>query len=336
VEDEYLGTIRVGEYEAAGFDIHIASSLQGLVALENNLQRVAVLGLISIFLTSMGIGFAFSRYALKPISAIERTALLISAKNLSERIPLPKTEDEVSRLAILLNSMFDRLQSSFEQVQRFTADASHELKTPLSLIRINTEEMLGKLDSPKEERAQMLENQLDQIDALNKVINDLLILAKADAGSLKLSLSLQNCQDVLNDFAQDAKVLCEDKGLIFVLNNNYNGLVNFDLLWLRHLLFNLLANAIEASPDNGTISLSTKSKNEFCEIEILDEGAGIPEDKLLRVFERFFQESSNERGSGLGLSICRSIAQLHGGDLTLENRKSRSGIRVTISLPISD
>ncbi len=135
----------------------------------------------------------------------------------------------------------------------------------------------------------MLENQLDQIDALNKVINDLLILAKADAGLIETVLSLQNCQDVLNDFAQDATVLCEDKGLQFSLNNNFDGLVSFDLLWLRHLLFNLLANAIEASPANGTITLSTKSKNEFCEIEILDEGAGIPEDKLLRVFERFFQ-----------------------------------------------
>ncbi len=110
MEDEYFRTIRVGEYEAAGFDIHIASSLQGLLALENNLQKVALLGLISIFLTSMGIGYAFSRYALKPISAIERTAMLISAKNLSERIPLPDSEDEAVRLATLLNSMFDRLQ----------------------------------------------------------------------------------------------------------------------------------------------------------------------------------------------------------------------------------
>lgn len=337
IEDGNLGTLRVGEYHAAGFDIHIASSLQGLLALESNLLRVTLMGLIAIFLTSMAIGYGLSRYALKPISIIEQTASRISAKNMSERIPLPSTEDEVARLATLLNSMFDRLQSSFEQVQRFTADASHELKTPLSLIRINTEEMLNKLDSSKEDRSRLLENQLEQIGTLNKVINDLLILAKADGGALNLNTTINHCQDFLNDFAQDANALCEDQNLSFKLKNTYSGKAQFDVLWIRHLLFNLLSNAIGASPDRGTIKLSSSTSNGFWEIELRDEGNGIPEEKLARVFERFYQDKSleSERGSGLGLSICRSIAQLHGGDLNLANRKKQSGIVVTICLPLN-
>ncbi len=336
IEDSNLGTLRVGEYQAAGYDIHIASSLQGLEVLEGNLLRVASIGLIAIFLTSMGIGYGLSRYALKPIAAIEKTASSISAKNMSERIPLPNTDDEVARLAILLNTMFDRLQASFEQVQRFTADASHELKTPLSLIRINTEEMLNKLDQPADVRSEAIEQQLEQIDALNKVINDLLILAKADAGALKLTKCEHDCQDFLNDFSQDARVLCEDKQLVFLPNNSLKASVLFDPLWLRHLLFNLLSNAIAASSKKGTITLISKSNNEYWEIEMKDEGPGISEDKIERVFERFFQESKKaERGSGLGLPICKSIAQLHGGDLRLKNRQDQNGIVVTICLPLN-
>lgn len=335
ITDKSLGTLRVGEYQAAGYDIHIASSLQGLLVLENNLLRVASMGLIAIFLTSMAIGYGLSRYALKPIAVIEQTASRISAKNMSERIPLPNTDDEVARLAILLNSMFDRLQASFEQVQRFTADASHELKTPLSLIRINTEEMLNKLNHPLAERAEFIENQLEQIDGLNKVINDLLILAKADAGALKLNVSQQDCQAFLNDFSQDAKVLCEDKALTFNLQNDLKKIVPFDPIWLRHLLFNLLSNAISVSPEQSSITLSSKTSNAYWDIEMEDQGPGISEAKIERVFERFFQESERyERGSGLGLPICKSIAQLHGGDLSLKNRKDGNGIRVTIYLPL--
>ncbi len=335
ITDKGLGSLRVGEYQAAGYDIHIASSLQGLLVLENNLLRVASMGLIAIFLTSMAIGYGLSRYALKPIAIIEQTASRISAKNMSERIPLPNTDDEVARLAILLNSMFDRLQASFEQVQRFTADASHELKTPLSLIRINTEEMLNKLNHPVDERAEFIENQLEQIDRLNKVINDLLILAKADAGALKLNLSEQNCQEFLNDFSQDANVLCEDKELTFDLRNDLKKTVTFDPLWLRHLLFNLLSNAISVSPKQSPITLSSKTRNGYWELEMTDRGPGISENKIKRVFERFFQESErHERGSGLGLPICKSIAQLHGGDLSLKNRKNGNGIVVTICLPL--
>lgn len=335
ITDENLGSLRVGEYQAAGYDIHIASSLQGLLVLENNLLRVTSVALIAIFLTSMGIGYGLSRYALKPIAVIEQTASRISAKNLSERIPLPNTNDEVARLAKFLNSMFDRLQASFEQVQRFTADASHELKTPLSLIRINTEEMLSKLNHPKEERVKSIENQLDQIDGLNKVINDLLILAKADGGALKLNISEQNCHEFLNDFSQDAKVLCEDKDLTFDLRNELKKPLSFDPLWLRHLLFNLLSNAIYVSPGQATITLSSKTSNGYWEIEMKDQGPGISETKIERVFERFFQDSArHERGSGLGLPICKSIAQLHGGDLSLKNRKDGNGIIVTICLPM--
>ncbi|MCB1121871.1 MAG: HAMP domain-containing protein, partial [Verrucomicrobiae bacterium] len=338
ISDPNLGTLRVGEYHAAGLDIHIASSLQGLMALEDNMLRVAFMGLIAIFLASMGIGYALSRYALKPIAVIERTAARITASNLGERIPAPDTEDEIARLTNLLNTMFDRLQASFQQVQRFTADASHELKTPLSLIRINTEEMLSKLDSPEAQRQESLSNQLNQIDRLNKVINDLLILAKADAGALKVSPSLHSCKDFLEDFAQDATALCEDKGLEIEVDNAFNGSTTFDPLWIRHLLFNLLANAINASPEGGKIVLISQKVLSDWEIQLMDEGKGIPEDKLETVFERFFQENSGSstRGSGLGLPICKSIAQLHHGSIQLENRKNQRGLKIIIRLPLSD
>ncbi|MGK0237371.1 MAG: signal transduction histidine kinase [Candidatus Pelagisphaera sp.] len=334
--DLELGRIRVGEYQVGGYSIYIASSLQNLLALERNLLRVSAIGLMAIFLLSVAVGYFLSRIALKPISKIQETASRISAKNLGDRIEVSNTGDEVYRLATFLNSMFDRLEGSFDQVQRFTADASHELKTPLSLIRLTAEELIVKGSMKTPECVTALEYQVELVDSVNKIVDDLLILAKADSGVLKLSYKEQSAKLLLEDFAQDASALCEDKGLLFSIENNYDGCVRCDPVWLRHLLFNLFSNAMRFSSRNGRIELvSTVEANDWV-IVLKDEGPGVPEEKLDRIFERFFHDDgANETiGSGLGLPLCRSIAQLHKGTLEIVNRDDRSGAVAILHLPL--
>jgi two-component system heavy metal sensor histidine kinase CusS len=336
VETPELGRLRVGEYTSGGFDIHIASSLQNFATLEKDLFRIAVISLVTIFLMSIAIGYILSRFALRPIVSIQNTASRISSKTLDERINVPNTGDEVARLADFLNTMFDRLESSFTQVQRFTADVSHELNTPLSLIRLHAEELLNKPDTDNQKRSQILTNQIELIDSLNKVVKDLLILAKADAGVLKLSLNKLNTHTLIEDFAQDASALCEDKGLTLELENKFRGSIFCDSTWMRHLLFNLLSNAMRFSPQGCTIRIISEKENSDWKISLIDQGPGITADKLGRVFERFYNEQDPQggKGSGLGLSLCRSIAQLHGGTLTLSNRSSGTGLVATLRLPL--
>jgi len=338
INDNELGPLRVGEYQVGEYDIHIASSLQGLHALLDNLLRVGAAGLVVVFLVSIAVGRMLSRAALKPISNIQKTASLISVKNLGERIDMKNTEDEVGRLAVLLNSMFDRLERSFEEVKRFTADASHELKTPLSLIRLNAEHMKSRFGNEDAESLRMVDNQLELVDSLNKVVNDLLILSKADAGALKLSISIQSASDFVTDFSLDAAALCEDRNLRFELENNMSSRIRFDRIWMRHLLFNLVSNAIRFSPNEGVVRLKSELVNGDWVIELRDDGPGIADGMEERIFERFYNEEDSEggKGSGLGLPLCRSIARLHRGTIDVKNRIRSSGTIVTVKIPVDD
>lgn len=334
VVDEDLGKLRVSEYTVDGYDIHIASSLEGLYVLLGKLFKLGAIGLVATFLGSVLVGRLLSRIALKPITKIERTAARIDADNLGERIDIEDTQDEVSRLARLLNRTFERLERSFEEVRRFTAEASHELKTPLSLIRLNAESMSTKSEGG--ELRKMAENQVNLVDDLNKVVGDLLLLAKADSGVLRLSVSEHAVENFVDEFAVDAGVLCEDRGLHFEHRNLFEGNVSFDLSWMRQVWFNLVSNAIRFSPEGGTIELKSYCEQDNWIVEIRDEGPGIEESKLQRVFERFYsaEDPKGGKGVGLGLPLCQSIARLHHGSIDVSNRNERSGIVVTIVIPM--
>ncbi len=245
---------------------------------------------------SIAIGYILSQFALRPIVSIQDTASRISSKTLNERINVPSTGDEVARLAEFLNTMFDRLESSFAQVQRFTADVSHELNTPLSLIRLHAEELLNKPNTENEKRSQILTNQIELVDSLNKVVKDLLILAKADAGVLNLSLNKLNTHTLIEDFAQDASVCVKTKVLLSNSENKFRGSIFCDSTWMRHLLFNLLKRAMRFSPQGCTIRIISEKENSDWKISFIDQGPGITADKLGRVFERFYNEQDPQGG----------------------------------------
>jgi signal transduction histidine kinase len=333
-----FGRVHVSRYVIGPWQIHVGSPLEPSERLLRDYVRMCVPLLIGVALTSVALGYAFSRATLKPIRAIEETANRIRADNLAERIPVPSGRDELAALTQLLNQMFDRLQSSFDQVRRFTADASHELKTPLALIRLNAEKLRPRLGNDPDGLAS-LGDILEEITRLHQVIDRLLFLAKSESGALTLAARRVELQPMLAAFAEDAEALAEDRGVRFAVGKNVPGEIKAEPDLLRQLLLNLIANAVAVSARGSLVQLDSYPHEHEWRLVITDEGPGIPETQLPRIFERFVRvdrpnASPEVRvGHGLGLSISRSIVQLHRGTIRAENRTDRSGLRVIVSLP---
>jgi signal transduction histidine kinase len=297
--------------------------------------KVSMLLVAAMVIISLVIGQGLARFVLWPVRLIRDTAMRIGHDNLSERIPVPDVHDEIADLARLLNDMFDRLETSFHQVRRFTSDASHELKIPLSLISLHAEKMLvdGRLPPAQREEVQV---QLEEIARLNQIIDELLFLSRADARALKLDLRPQSPTALVQAFAQDASVLAEHHGRRFLFDHRGEANVALDSKWMRQVLLNLLTNAIHVSPREGLISLHSEIGDGFWRVSVEDEGPGVPVDQRERMFDRFVRVAipgKDYPGSGLGLAICRSIVTLHGGKISAAPGAGGRGLRVTAEIP---
>lgn len=334
-----LGRVHLTEATHGPWRIHIGSPLEPSERLLRDYIRISVPLVFGAALLSVALGYAFSRATLRPVRAIESIAQRIRADQLSDRIPVPAGHDELASLTTLLNQMFDRLQSSFEQVRRFTADASHELKTPLALIRLNAEKLRSRAQQDPECAATVTDI-LEEIARLQHMIDRLLFLAQTESGAFAPALRPLAIQTLITDFAADATALAEDRNTRFAVGRNEPGELRGEPDLLRQLLLNLVGNAVAASPPGTLITLdSFPAVDDHWHFMITDEGPGLSPAQLERVFDRFARfespdaASSKPRGHGLGLAICRSIAELHHGTIRLENRPDRSGLRVTVELP---
>jgi len=330
--------MRVAEFILGPLDVMIATSKAHVKTVMDGYLDI-FLGLLALVLVvNAAIGFILSRLALRPIRLIQETAAHISSDNLTERIPVSDVQDEISNLAQLLNRTFDRLESSFNQVRRFTAEASHELKTPLSLVRLQAEKLMveGGLSPSQEESIQI---QLEEITRLNQIIEDLLFLSRAEARAITLVTRREDPRRFLQNFGTDARVLCEHRGIRFVEMIEGSGLVDFDPKWIRQVLLNLVANALNASPPGGSLRLISDYASGVWRVALEDEGSGVPPGQRDRIFERFvrLEQPGRERpdkGSGLGLAISRSIVGLHRGAIHAEESPA-GGLRVVFEIPLA-
>ncbi len=335
-----IGPVHVTGATEGPWVLQIASRLEPNKRLLRDYLRVAGLLVLGGAAVSMALGWGFTRLTLAPIRSIERTARRIGGDNLSERIPVPAGSDELADLSRLLNETFARIEAAFDQVRRFTADASHELKTPLSLIKLNAEKLRERVDGDADGEA-ALNDVLEEIERLHQIIEHLLFLSKAESGVLKLEYERLALPDWLNEWLEDAQVLAEDAGVNFAMEAKGACAIRGVPSLLRQLLFNLFSNALKFSPRRGAITLQVRSGDGGCEIELADEGPGLPEEQLTRVFDRFVRYEpatkdpfgQRKLGHGLGLAICKSIVELHGGTIRAENRRDRSGLRVVVRLP---
>lgn len=334
-EMEGIGELRAGEFIMKPFDVTIATPMSQVREGMRGYVEVCAALLLTMLVASVAIGMGLSRVILRPLIFIRETASRIGSDNLGERIPVPANRDELTDLAQLLNRMFDRLETSFGQIKRFAADASHELKTPLSLIRLHGEKLLQDGALPPGAIDAVIV-QLDEVARLNRIIDEMLFLSRAEAQAMQLELQPHSAACLLDSFGQDATVLAEHRGLRFGLRIDGDALAAFDERWLRQVWLNLLTNALTASSPGGAVMMHSLTTGETWRVTIEDEGPGLKPDQLARVFDRFTQFGSAEqraRGSGLGLAICRSIVTLHGGTIAAANRLDRSGLRVTVMLP---
>lgn len=333
------GELRVGEFVLGPLDVMIGTSLNEVAKVMEGYTETALILVCLMLVVSVITGLVLSRTAMRPVRLIQETANHIRSDNLSERIPVSDVQDEISNLARLLNEMFDRLELSFNQIRRFTAEASHELKTPLSLVRLQAENLLvaGGLNPAQEEAVQM---QLEEISRLNKIIEELLFLSRAEAQALRLDFRRENPRAFLQSFEQDARALAEHRGMAFTAVVEGDGLVDFDPKWLRQVLLNLLQNALNVSPAGGRVTLTAAFTVDAWRVSLEDQGPGVPAAQRERIFERFVRLEASEaretKGSGLGLAISRSIIGLHRGTIRAEAGTNGVGLRVIFELPIGE
>ena len=240
-------------------------------------------------------------------------------------------------MARLLNRMFDRLEISFNRLWRFAGDASHELKTPLSVMRLQSEKLLLDGDLPANQQ-EVIQQQLEGINRLSSVIEKLLFLAKSEVRGIRPNLKSQNTAEFIQHFSEDAQILCEDQGISLEVTRNESLPGLFDATLLRQVLFNLLTNALRVTPAGGCITLASWRDDRCWKVKIEDTGPGLPAADLQRIFEPFIRVAdervSQDIGAGLGLAICRSVIEIHQGSIRAENRLPGPGLRVSFELPV--
>lgn len=272
-------------------------------------------------------GLYLSRRALAPVAAMIDKARSLSPERLSERIPVPGTQDEIRQLALTLNGLLDRLQQAFESQERFVADASHQLKTPLAILRGELD-LLRNRERPREETDQFLGSAAQELDYLSRMVEDLLLLARVDAGEAAIAAGEVRLDELALEAVSRLKPLAVARNVSvrFDLDCEHGEpdyVVRGDPDLLRSLLQSLVENAIKYSP---TVQVTVSSEADWVWVRIKDEGPGIPADDLPRVFERFYRAHSQPKGTGgtgLGLAIAKRISEVHHGLLLAESELGR-------------
>jgi two-component system, OmpR family, sensor kinase len=290
---------------------------------------------VALFLAG-GVGWLLARRALAPVDRMAEAARRISVENLAQRLADPGAGDELSRLARTLNEMLDRLEKSFLQVRQFSADASHELQTPLTILKGEMEVGLRMERSPEEYR-RILESGLEEIDRISLLVEGLLLLARAEARALKMDWRPVDLSRLLEEVYEQAGLPAGNRTVAISLGPRAPLSIQGDEGHLKRALWNLADNAIKYTPAGGRVTLSLQQRQGLACLIVEDTGIGIPEEERVRVFDRFYRSKEaiqrGERGYGLGLCIARSIVEAHGGRIEIESAPGR-GSKFTLFLPI--
>jgi heavy metal sensor kinase len=280
-------------------------------------------------------GAVLVRQAFKPVRRIIDGAKAITSSNLGQRLPVSQTSDELEHLSIVLNQMIGRLEEAFQHSQRFSADASHELRTPLTIMRIELESISqdALLDRPTREKIGSI---LEETERMGKMVEGLLAISRLETGEAVINVSRFDLSSLVAATAEQIALLAEEKKITVRCKSIEPVEVIGDRLRIQRVIVNLLDNAIKYSPAGGAILLETRALGAEAVLDVIDSGPGIPPDALPHVFERFFRADSvrthSVNGTGLGLSLVRSICQAHGGTVQAANRPE-GGCRISVCLP---
>jgi len=291
---------------------------------------------ILLLISSAG-GYWLSRKALKPVDRIAAAARSISISNLSERLPVSRTGDELERLAETCNAMLARLDVAVNQIKRFTADASHELRGPISFVRTVAEVALRNSKADSESR-QAFGDIVEETAKATVLLEDMLTLARADAERGDKALESLNLAAVVEEACEMARPIAEDRHLDLSVSMDAAHFVNVrgDFTTLRRLLWILLDNALKYTQAPGRIDVALSANSHRATVEVRDSGVGISATDLPHIFDRFYRADpsrSNIDGAGLGLAIAKWIAEMHHADLTVAS-ELRKGTVFQLILPV--
>jgi two-component system, OmpR family, sensor kinase len=313
------------------------AELPGALLVGTMIVIAPIIFLLSVIAAYIVVGAAF-----RPVDhLINEVEAITDGRSLHRRVATDSSNDELARLSLTVNAMLTRLEGSFAALRRFTADASHELKTPLTVLRADVERAMHP-NTNRADRMVALEEALQETARMSDLVNSLLTLARADEGRFDIHREPIELEPLVRDVYETAVILGEDAGLTLSLAALEGGVVMGDETRLRQLLLNLVTNAIKYTPKGGRVEVSVTHRGaDEVAITVRDTGIGIATSDLPHVFDRFWRadrvrsRSSERGGFGLGLAIAQWIVQAHGGSISVQSRLGRGSV-FTVLLPIAE
>lgn len=341
LEEDELATFRVKNIpkEIAGqqYLFQIARPVESLSEEITELFITVGVGLAVSAIFLILVSYYFAGRILRPIQEINRTANEITEKTLDKRIPLGKQRDEIYDLCTSLNTMFDRLQYSFQKQKEFVANASHELKTPITMLRLSLEESLQDCGTP-ELFQQRLDAQLKTLLRMSRLVKNLLDLSRMEL-SETTAFEIFDLSDLVNSVVEDFNPLIQQQNIRLSVQMNGRIVVNADRDKIKRVFINLLENAVKYNLDEGEVHLWVEESLQTNAVNIIlfNTGPGIPAEDRERVFEQFYRVEKSRAsllgGSGLGLTIVKKIVELHGGKISIQS-KLGEWTQIEMILPI--
>jgi heavy metal sensor kinase len=290
------------------------------------------------FIISLAVvsGYLLMRRSLQPVDEITKRAEGITSTNLSQRLPVIRTGDELERLSVALNRMIERLDEAFQHINRFSADASHELRTPLTILQLELEGIAqGHNLTPDLE--DQIGSALEETHRMSHIVENLLAISRLDAGEAKMELTRLDLGQLAASTAEQMRLLAEEKGILFHSDVANNVFVEGDRSRLQQVIVNLVANAINYTPEAGEVEVIVRGDGRKAILEVSDNGVGISAEALPHVFERFYRadkaRSRNSGGAGLGLAIVKAVCTAHGAEIKVSSQEGH-GSRFTVELPL--
>jgi heavy metal sensor kinase len=332
--------------DGSRFLIEVGAAYEQVEGVLRGLLIALALGLPLTVAIAIGGGYLLMRRAFRPVDEITHRAEQITSRNLSLRLPVGDTGDEIERLSIALNQMIARLDESFQYIRRFTADASHELRTPLTVLRGELEAIAQSLEYPRNPQHTDMDSVardtvgslLEETERLSRIVESLLAISRLDAGEAQMEHVNFDLAELAVTTTEQMRLLAEDKNVSLVCETNGSVEVQGDRARLKQVVVNLLDNAIKYTGEGGEARVRVRSENAQALLEVADTGIGIPAEALPHLFERFYRvdkaRSRQMGGVGLGLAIVKSIVTAHGGRVNVESAEGR-GSRFRVELPMA-
>jgi heavy metal sensor kinase len=325
------GALLIASRSATGSDgtryrVEVGVSAQPAQQTLTHVLIMLAVGLPVAVCVAVAGGFILVRRSLEPVARIAAKAEAITQHNLSERLPVVESGDEIERLSVSLNHMISRLEDAIHGSKQFVADASHELRTPLTVMRGELESLAqdGELRGDTRES---LGSVLEEVERLQEIVDSLFALSRMDAGEAPAEWVRFDLAELAATTAEQMSLLATDKNVSVACDSSPGVTVEGDRARLKQVIVNLLDNAIKYTPSGGGVRLSVRSEGGYAVLEVADDGIGIPAEALPHVFKRFYRvdgsRSREQGGAGLGLAIVKSICSAHGAEVEVRSSPGR-------------